>query len=113
MVFSASRSTGPGGQNVNKVSSKVELRFNIRESQILTDEEKTILEEKLRSRINNAGELLIISQSERSQLFNKKKAIDKFYDLLVSAFKVTKQRKATGPTKNLKQQGLKRKESGH
>lgn len=98
MVFSASRSTGPGGQNVNKVSTKIELRFNIRQSQILTDAEKTILEEKLKKRINNSGELLIVSQSERSQLMNKEKAIDKFYDLLISALKVRKSRKATVPT---------------
>jgi ribosome-associated protein len=98
IVFSASRSSGPGGQNVNKVSTKVELRFNIRTSLILTDLEREILEEKLKKRINTEGELLIISQSERSQLKNREKALEKFFDLLISAFKVRKPRKATKPT---------------
>ncbi len=98
IVFSASRSSGPGGQNVNKVSTKVELRFNIRTSLILTDLEREILEEKLKKRINTEGELLIISQSERSQLKNREKALEMFFDLLISAFNERKPRKATKPT---------------
>lgn len=97
--FTASRSGGPGGQNVNKVSSKIELRFNINESTILTAEEKDIIIAKLATRINNEGELVIVSQSERSQLANKEKAIEKFYNLVSKALKPVKKRKLTKPTK--------------
>jgi ribosome-associated protein len=80
--FSASRSGGPGGQNVNKVSSKVELRFNVLNSNLLDETEKKIIQEKLGSRINNNGELIMVSQSERSQLKNKEKVVERFYLLL-------------------------------
>ncbi len=98
-IFTASRSGGPGGQNVNKVSSKIELRFNILESLILTAVEKEIIIDKLATRINNEVELVIVSQSERSQLANKEKAIEKFYNLVSKALKPVKKRKPTKPTK--------------
>lgn len=81
MVFSATRSSGPGGQNVNKVSSRIELRFNILRSSVLTDEEKALLSQKLRRKMNSDGELIITCQDERSQVRNREKAIEKFYDL--------------------------------
>lgn len=104
--FSASRSGGPGGQNVNKVSSKIELRFNVVESTILTAEEKEIITAKLATRINNDGELVIVSQSERSQLANKEKAIEKFYSLLSKALKPVIKRKPTKPSKASKEKRL-------
>ena len=72
-VFQASRSGGPGGQNVNKVSSKVELRFNIETSALLTEEEKGIILIKLANKINKVGELVIIAQTDRSQLRIKRR----------------------------------------
>jgi ribosome-associated protein len=96
-VFSASRSSGPGGQSVNKVSSKVELRFHIMNSTILTEEEKILLLEKLVNRITNDGELVLVSQTERSQLKNKEVVIEKFYRLLKKALTPRKKRKATRP----------------
>ncbi len=97
-MLSATRSSGPGGQNVNKVSSKIELRFNLYTSALLTEEEKTIIALKLANRINNEGELLIVSQSERSQLQNKEIAIERFYSLLEESLKPVKKRRATKPS---------------
>lgn len=99
LTFSASRSSGPGGQNVNKVNTKVELRFHVQNSDFLTEEEKQKIEHKLANRINNDGELLIVSQNERSQLKNKVEAIERFYELLTKALQPVKKRKATKPTK--------------
>ncbi len=104
--FNSSRSSGPGGQNVNKVSSKIELRFNILESVLLTNEEKEIILVKLANKINKEGELILVSQSERSQLANKEKVIDKFYALICKALEPKKNRKATKPSKRAKEKRL-------
>ena len=97
-VFSASRSGGPGGQNVNKVSTKIELRFNILLSSGFSVEEKEIISRKLKNKINKEGELLIVSQSERTQLLNKQVVMKKFYILVSKALTVPKYRRATKPT---------------
>ena len=96
-VFSASRSSGPGGQNVNKVSTKVELRFHVMNSAILSLEEKNLLYEKLVNKITREGELVIVSQTERSQLKNKEAVIEKFYRLLKRTLTPRKKRKTTQP----------------
>jgi len=99
-VFQASRSSGPGGQNVNKVSSKVELRFNLRSSALLDEQEKAIIAEKLANKINKEGELVLVAQTDRSQLKNKEKVIEKFYHLLEKALMPPKRRYKTKPTKD-------------
>ena len=96
-MFSASRSSGPGGQHVNKVSTKVELRFHVMNSAILSKEEKNLLHEILVNRITNEGELVLVSQSERSQLKNKEAVIEKFYRLVTKALTPRKKRKTTCP----------------
>jgi len=108
-VFQASRSGGKGGQNVNKVSTKIELNFDISNSALLEDSEKIILLEKLRNRIDKKGVLKIISQTERSQLLNKNKAVEKFYLLIEKAFKKDKPRHKTKPTNSSKEERLKSK----
>jgi ribosome-associated protein len=98
LTFSASRSSGAGGQNVNKVNTKVELRFDIATSSILTDEEKSRLLAKLAKRLTQDGTLIIVSQTERTQLKNKAQCLIKFYELLDSSLTVQKKRKPTKPT---------------
>jgi ribosome-associated protein len=97
-IFSSSRSSGPGGQNVNKVNSRIELRFNLSGSALLTDDEKTKIQSALGNRINKEGFLILVSQSERSQLANKKKVTERFYKLLHKALVPVKKRKPTRPT---------------
>jgi ribosome-associated protein len=98
-LFATSRSSGPGGQNVNKVNSKVELRFDIRNSQLLSEEQKEILLAKLTSKLTIEGILIISSQRDRSQLVNKEDAVQKLYALISRALAPVKARKSTRPTK--------------
>lgn len=97
--FITSRSSGPGGQNVNKVNSKVELRFDIQNSLLLSEEQKVLLQEKLATKISTEGILSVVSQVDRSQLANKEDAIRKFYIFISKALKPVKRRKSTRPTK--------------
>ncbi len=97
--FQTSRSSGPGGQNVNKVSSRVALRFNIAASALLNEEQKAVLLEKLASKIIADGIIQVVSQKERSQLINKEICVEKLYELFVKALTPQKKRKATRPGK--------------
>jgi ribosome-associated protein len=97
-IYSSSRSSGPGGQNVNKVNTRIELRFNLAGSVLLNDAEKTRIQSALGNRINKEGFLILVSQSERSQLANKKKVTERFYKLLQKALLPVKKRKPTRPT---------------
>jgi ribosome-associated protein len=95
---SASRSGGPGGQNVNKVSTKIELRFPVPASEALTEEEKQLVLHKVKNRINLEGELIITSATERSQWRNREKAEQKFLNVIEKALTVPRRRKQTKPT---------------
>ena len=99
LVFVASRSSGPGGQNVNKVNTKIELRFNIIESVVFSDEEKALLIEKLGKKLNRHGELIIRSQSQRSQSGNRNRAVEKLLMILAEALTEDPERIKTSPTR--------------
>lgn len=99
LVFKAVRSSGPGGQHVNKVSSKVQLSFDVKNSKGLNDREKTLLLEKLGNQISNTGVLLISADNNRSQLKNRTDVVKRFYKLVEVALKVKKKRKPTKPSK--------------
>jgi ribosome-associated protein len=104
--FSTSRSSGPGGQNVNKVNTKVSLRWNVVESAILMPEQKELLLKKWATRLTVDGSLLIVSQVKRSQLQNMEEALAKLNQLLKEAFAKRKKRKNTKPTKSAVQKRL-------
>lgn len=108
--FSASRSSGPGGQHVNKVSSRVELRFDVMASGMLTPDEKVLIYTTLAKRINSSGELILVCQTERSQYENKEKVTERFYRLLAKALTLQKKRTPTRPTRASR---VKRLESKH
>ncbi len=99
VTYKTSRSGGKGGQNVNKVSSKVELLFAINQSTLFTDEEKALLLTKLQSRLNKDGYLQVVCEEERSQYLNKEKALEKLHLILTKALHKPKVRKATKPSK--------------
>jgi ribosome-associated protein len=107
--FRTSRSSGSGGQNVNKVSSKVELCFNVQKSTLLSDEEKELISINLGHRISLSGLLRISSEKDRSQLGNKKIVIEKFYILLEKALTIPEERFATKPTRSSVRKRLKEK----
>lgn len=96
------RSGGAGGQNVNKVSSKVAVHWRVGASRVFTDEEKMRIRAKLANRLNYADEIVISADEERSQPQNRALAIQRLRALVASAIRVPKLRRPTRPTKSSK-----------
>jgi ribosome-associated protein len=109
LSFRTSRSSGAGGQHVNKVSSRVELRFDVPGSSWLTEVQKSRIQEKLATRITGQGELIVISEKSRSQYQNKEDCIERFLELLNQALKPEKKRVPTRPSKTSRLKRLEKK----
>lgn len=104
--FKAVRSSGAGGQHVNKVSSKVELTFNVSNSTVLNEEQKELLLKNLANRLTKDGILLLSNSESRSQHKNKEKVIKQFFEVLEKGLFVPKKRKPTKMSKAQKQKRL-------
>ena len=106
LTFKAARSSGSGGQHVNKVSTKVVLHFNIAQSQFLTEEQQHLLMEALSTRITKKGILMLSCSETRSQAKNKELVTKRFFDILEEGLKEDKERKPTKIPRAVKQKRL-------
>ena len=99
LTFTFATSPGPGGQNVNKVATKAILRFNVAASRALSETQKSTIFRKLAGRINVEGVLQVVCWRHRSQLANRREAVERFRQLLANALHVQKKRRPTRPSR--------------
>ncbi|RXM45780.1 alternative ribosome rescue aminoacyl-tRNA hydrolase ArfB [Flavobacterium sp. YO64] len=111
LSFKAVRSSGAGGQNVNKVSSKVVLTFDLEASQVLSDEEKALLKDNLSFRLTSENILILNCDEDRSQIKNKEIVIRRFLEIIKKGLFVPKIRKATKIPKSVIKKRIKDKKS--
>ena len=121
LTFEFSRSSGPGGQNVNKVSTRVTLLFDVSGSPSLTEDQRSRIKKKLRTRITKTGVLRVTSQKHRSQSANREAALERFEELIRSALLRSRPRRKTKipkaarerRLKGKKQRGMLKRQRGH
>ena len=106
LSYRAVRGSGPGGQHVNKTSTKVEVRWNLAESTAFDEEQKVRLSAKLQKRLTTQGELLLTDHSTRSQSRNRELVTERLYHLIQLSLKRDKRRKKTKPTNASKRKRL-------
>ena len=111
LQYKAVRSSGAGGQNVNKVSSKVVLTFDLKNSQALSEEEKALLETKLSSRLSSEQILILNCDEDRSQFKNKAIVTKRFLDIITGGLHIPKIRKATKIPKSVIRKRIKDKKN--
>ncbi len=106
LTFSAIRSPGPGGQNVNKVATAVQMRFDLQNTQALSAAVKQRIRARAGHRLNEDGTLLIVARAHRSQERNRAEAMDKLRELILASLEPPRPRKATRPTRAAKERRL-------
>jgi ribosome-associated protein len=107
--FISGKSQGPGGQHVNKTETRIDLKFHVENSNLLSEEEKLLLQKKLKHKINSEGFLVISAQEYRSQLMNKNLTIKRFFSLVEQHLKKRKKRIPSRPSRASVQKRLERK----
>jgi len=106
LIFSAIRSPGPGGQNVNKVATAVQMRFDLHNTQALDGAVKQRLRARAGRRLNEDGTLLIVARAHRSQERNRAEAMERLRELILASLEPPRPRKATRPTRAAKERRL-------
>lgn len=109
LTFEFSRSSGPGGQNVNKVSTRATLLFDVASSPSLTEEQRSRILNRLQTRINKSGVLRVTSQKHRSQSANREAARERFAELIRTALQQIRPRRKTRVPKGVRERRLKEK----
>ncbi|MCH8820731.1 MAG: aminoacyl-tRNA hydrolase [Acidobacteria bacterium] len=108
--FTASRSSGPGGQNVNKVATRITLLFDLEDSPSLSRVQKERIQKRLATRISNQGVLRLVCQRHRRQVANKREVVERFGQLMADALRIRRPRKKTRVSRSVKKRRREEKE---